>query len=170
MVLGVGVAAVLAGSVWAVWPSPGEPPVRPDARVYSSYSACLLTDSTGLASFSAAAVWRGMEGASTATSMRVSYLPTLGRADAAAVRSYLNTLVVQHCEVIVAIGAAQTSAASAGAKADPGTHFVVVRAASTGLNVASVTGSDDDVAAGVKRDLIAANAGRFGDWASGAKA
>lgn len=150
-----------------VWPSSSKSP-QPRARIYSSYSACLLTDAAGIVPAQAKAVWSGMEAASSATSMKVSFLASVGPGDAADVQSYLNTLLQRHCDVIVAVGAQQTAAVAALAGANLAAHFVVVGASSSGANVASVTGTADEVAAAVRRDLVASNAGRFDRWAQGA--
>lgn len=47
----------------------GGPPAR--ARIYIAFTACLLTDGTGLAGHDAAATWAGMEEASLATHAKV---------------------------------------------------------------------------------------------------
>ena len=161
-------AAVLAAVVWAAWPSGGHPgSSMPRALVYPAYSACLLTDNGGPTSAQAQPAWTGMLAAAAAASVKVSYLPTTGTPDAANVQSYLNTLLGQRCDVVVAVGEPETAAVAARAAAYPAAHFVVVGAASSASNVAPVAGGGD-VAAGVRRLILAAHAGRFDGWASGA--
>lgn len=157
----------LAILAWAVWPA-SDKSSQPRARIYSSYSACLLTDAAGIIPAAAKTVWSGMEAASSATSMKVSFLAAVSPGDAADVQSYLNTLLQRRCDVIVAVGAPQTAAVTALAGANPKTHFVVVGAPSSGLNVAPVNGTGDEISAAVKQDLVASNAGRFDRWAQGA--
>ncbi|HEY4867303.1 MAG TPA: hypothetical protein VIK45_17525, partial [Candidatus Dormibacteraeota bacterium] len=52
--------------------SAGGPPAR--ARQYLSFTACLLTDSRGLAGAQASAAWAGLEQASASTRAQVQYL------------------------------------------------------------------------------------------------
>jgi basic membrane lipoprotein Med (substrate-binding protein (PBP1-ABC) superfamily) len=162
-------ALVAACGVWIAWPSSqGAAAPVPRARVYSAYSACLLTDDAGISSISARPVWTGMEAASAATSMTVSYLQATGATNVTDVQSYLNTLLVRSCNVLVAVGGQETAAVAATAGSYPSVHFVVVGAKSSGPNVAPVAGANEQaVTAGVRQLLVAANAGRFGGWAAG---
>src|ERR1700761_9200785 len=72
---GVAAVVVVAGLVpWLVWPSTP----APRARVYKAFTACLLTDSRGIAGPQAAPVWAGMQKASLATHVKVEYLAVVG--------------------------------------------------------------------------------------------
>jgi hypothetical protein len=135
-----GVAATLAAvlAVLVMWPSPRP---APRARPYLAFTACLLTDGQGLAGSAAGPVWAGMQDASLATRAKVQYLPTVGVADVAGVLPYLASLAQRHCDLIVAVGAAQVAAVDAAAEKYPDTRFVTVGGARPGPNVTVVDGS-----------------------------
>jgi hypothetical protein len=128
---------------WAFWPSnPATAPPR--ARHYLNVSACLLTDSRGIASGAPGArAWAAMQKASLATRVMVSYLPDTGTADAPVM---LNTLVQRHCGVIITAGTAAGQVLGV-AKANPRQQFLFIanpRAAgmATTPNVVIVTAAD----------------------------
>lgn len=101
-----------------------EPPIR--ARQYSAYTACLLTDSQGITSAATKPVWAAMQAASAATTAQASYLAIQGDATEANAETYLNTLALRGCNVIVTIGALPDLAARDRAGAYPKIHFAVV--------------------------------------------
>src|SRR5574340_860169 len=123
-VAGSGAVVAVGLGVW-FWLSAGGrhmPPAR--ARVYTAFSTCLLTGPRGLADGQVAPVWAGMEEASLATRAKVSYLPVAGPATVGAATPYLGSLVAQHCDVIIAVGAPETAAVNAGSGRFPGIQFV----------------------------------------------
>ncbi len=122
MWLAVGAGAVAAGVLaWALWPS--GPATAPHARHYLNVTACLLTDSHGIAPGGPGApAWAAMEQASLATHVMVSYLPGTGPGDAAVM---LNTLAQRHCGVIITTGTA-TGQVLAAARAYPHQRFLLV--------------------------------------------
>jgi hypothetical protein len=132
---------VAAGAVtWALWPSN---PVRaPHARHYLNVTACLLTDSRGIAPGTPGApAWAAMQNASLATHVMVSYLPGTGPGN---VTVMLNTLVQRHCGVIITTGTA-TRPVLAAARANPHQRFLLVAghpAAASTPNAAVVTAAD----------------------------
>src|SRR6266576_62940 len=85
---------------WALWPS--NPATAPQARYYLNVTACLLTDSRGIAPGTPGApAWAAMQNASLATHVMVSYLPDSGPGHATVM---LDTLVQRHCGVIITTG------------------------------------------------------------------
>ena len=98
----------------------------PRARVYSAFDACLLTDSGGVTGAQAAPVWAGMQAASLKTSGKVSYLAVAGPDTPANAVSYVNTLVQRRCDLVLAVGPSEASAARDQAAVFPKTAFVVV--------------------------------------------
>jgi hypothetical protein len=116
---------VVLAAVLLLWPS-SSGDTTPGAREYlASFTACLLTDSHGLAAAETALVWRGMENASLATQAKVEYLPVMSGSTAAAAAPYLASLIQRHCNVVVATGPAQVAAVSAQARRFPSVQFVV---------------------------------------------
>jgi hypothetical protein len=120
--LGAGACVVAAGALtWALWPS--NPVTPPQARHYLNVTACLLTDSRGIAlGTPGAPAWAAMQNASLATHVMVSYLPGTGPGNATVM---LNTLVQRHCGVIITTGTA-TRQVLAAARANPHQRFLVV--------------------------------------------
>jgi hypothetical protein len=120
--LAAGASIVAAGVVtWALWPS--NPATAPHARHYLNVTACLLTDSRGIAPGTAGApAWAAMQSASLATHVMVSYLADTGPGDATVM---LNTLVERHCGVIITTGAAAGRVLAA-ARAYPHQRFLLV--------------------------------------------
>ncbi len=137
----VAAGVVVAGLiVWAVWPSPKEPP---RARPYLEYTGCLLTDAQGIASEAARPVWAGLEDASLDTHAKVQYLPVMGDQTLGNALPYLSSLLQRKCSVVVAVGAAPVQAVNAVAGKYPTVRFVVVGASASGGNVTVLTGMPD---------------------------
>jgi hypothetical protein len=133
------VVLLAGGVVWWVWPS-AEP--APRARPYLEYTACLLTDSQGIGGGRAAAVWGGMQRASSATQAKVQYLPVLGETTAANALPYLATLVQRRCAVVFAVGAAQIAAVATDAPKYPAVRFVTLGGSASGANVTNIDEAD----------------------------
>jgi len=132
---------VVGLGVWFAWPSGRpvyDPPVR--SRQYIAFTACLLTGPSGLSDAQARAVWSGMEAASSATRAQVTYLSaSSGQAESVgSVTPFANTLLQQHCGVIVAVGAVEVQAVQAVAAGNAGEHFVLVGGGSVAGNVTVV--------------------------------
>jgi hypothetical protein len=121
------------------------------ARVYSAFSACLLTGPRGLADSQVTPVWAGLEDASLATRAKVSYLAVAGPATVGNAIPYLGSLVASHCDVIVAVGLTQAAAVRADSGRFPRVRFVEVGPAMARRNVTVVAAS----AAGVVRSRVA---------------
>jgi hypothetical protein len=141
--LAAGACVVAAGAVtWALWPS--NPATAPPARHYLNVSACLLTDSRGIAPGTPGApAWAAMQSASVATHVMVSYLPDTGAGDAPVM---LSTLVERHCGVIITTGTAARQVLAA-ARANPHQRFLLVAThpaagAATTPNAVIVTAAD----------------------------
>jgi len=135
-------AGALAATVTLLFGSrtPGAPTAR--ARVYSSFRACLLTGAGGITDPQAAPVWAGMEDASLRTSAMVSYLAVTGPATKDNALSFLSSLVLRHCDVVVTSGAAERAAVVAEAARFSGVKFVLTGGTSdgpvAGLNITAV--------------------------------
>ena len=139
--LAAGACVVAAGAVaWALWPS--NPATAPHARHYLNVTACLLTDSRGIAPGTPGApAWAAMQNASLATHVMVSYLPGSGPGNATVM---INTLVQRHCGVIITTGTAASQVLAA-ARANPHQRFLLVAkhpAAAAMPNAAVVVAAD----------------------------
>ena len=139
--LAAGACVAAAGAVaWALWPS--NPATAPHARHYLNVTACLLTDSRGIAPGTPGApAWAAMQNASLATHVMVSYLPDTGAANAPVM---LSTLVQRHCGVIITTGTAARQVLAA-ARAHPHQRFLLIAshpAAAATPNAAVVTAAD----------------------------
>ena len=105
----------------------------PRARAYSSVKACLLTGAQGIAGSPATQVWAGaMPDACVHTHAQVSYLAVSGPATKANALPFLGSLLVEHCEVVVASGSAEQAAALADASKFPAVRFVMAGVAGDG--------------------------------------
>jgi basic membrane lipoprotein Med (substrate-binding protein (PBP1-ABC) superfamily) len=134
------------------------PPV-PDtrARHYNDVDACLLTDKKGITGETAATVWQGMQDASLKTHARVSYTSVAGEQSAANARPYLNGLLQGSCDVLLAVGGPEVTAAAQTAPQYRKVGFVLVGTGGGEKPAANVTGIDTgdslrtDVAGAVER-------------------
>jgi len=148
------VAGCVAGGLVATASRPGaSPPAR--ARQFLAFTACLLTDSRGVAGSPAAQVWAGMQDASLATHAKVEYLPAYGTT-AAAAQPYLTSLIQRSCGVVLAVGAPQVSAVTAAAGRYPSVRFVAISGAPSSRNVTMVNPATEPVRATVSRLISAA--------------
>jgi basic membrane lipoprotein Med (substrate-binding protein (PBP1-ABC) superfamily) len=133
------------------------------ARHYKDVDACLLTGKDGItAGTTAAEVWQGMQDASLKTHARVSYVPVTGEQSAANARPYLNGLLQRSCDVVVATGRPELTAATQTAPQHQKVDFVLVGDAgadSTGAKNITVTRVGDglraEVAGVVEREVEA---------------
>jgi basic membrane lipoprotein Med (substrate-binding protein (PBP1-ABC) superfamily) len=132
------------------------------ARAYASVKACLLTGAQGVAGSPATQVWAGMQDASLQTHAQVSYLAVSGPATKANALPFLWSLLVEHCNVVIASGSAEQAAALADAAKFPAVRFVMAGLAGDGpvggSNVSAVSagpsgGLRGAVAAAVAADL-----------------
>jgi hypothetical protein len=143
-------AALVATVVW--WRSTPEDPVR--ERRYQATTACLLTDDKGLTGPAAKAAWNGMRRASDATLIKVQYLSITGPQTAANGLSYFNSLGVQKCATIVAVGDAPIAALSMGREQFPAIRYIVVGRAPAGAAVTKIDSSvPDTIESGVAAAL-----------------
>jgi basic membrane lipoprotein Med (substrate-binding protein (PBP1-ABC) superfamily) len=152
--VGVVVAGSVAGLLVATASRPGaSPPAR--ARQFLAFTACLLTNSRGVAGSPAAQVWAGMQDASLATHAKVEYLPAYART-AAAAQPYLTSLIQRSCGVVLAVGAPQVSAVTANAGRYPSVQFVAISGASSSRDVTMVNPAAGQIPATVSRLIRAA--------------
>lgn len=155
----VATAAIAIGVVLAL-PSHAQrvlPPAR--ARTYTAFTACLLTDASGLTDEQAVPVWQGMQAASKQTSGKVSYLAASGPDTEQNAAIFINTLAQRRCDLILAVGPSEIGAAQAQAAIFKTARFVLVGGGQTAANVIVVPGgSAPEVAAGVQH-VVAQAAG-----------
>jgi hypothetical protein len=161
---------VLAGAVVLVglvvflgWPSGRQLP-PPRARVYTDFSACLLTDAGGVSGAAAAPVWAGMQAASVKTSGKVSYLAVSGPDTQANAVFFVNTLVQRRCDLILAVGPTEVAAVRTQARTFGAVQFVVVErtaaAGGTSANVSTVEASSDTTVSSAIEALVTRAASR----------
>ncbi|MER6984441.1 hypothetical protein ABT317_47730, partial [Streptomyces carpinensis] len=149
--------------VWrgALHPPPAPRPPIPDtrARHYTETDACLLTDGDGItAGTTAADVWQGMQDASRTTHARVSYGQVTGEQSVGNARPFLNGMLQRSCDVVLAVGRPEVTAASETAPHHGKIGFVLVGGGHAGGNVTTVRAGDGlraDVAAAVERAVRA---------------
>jgi hypothetical protein len=121
------VAAIVVGVV-LLRAGDGRPPI-PDmrARHYTEVDACLLTDEGGInAGTPSAEVWAGMQDASLRTHARVNYTRVVGEQSVGNARPFLNSLLQGGCEVVLAVGKPEVTAAGEAVAQHPKLHFVLV--------------------------------------------
>jgi basic membrane lipoprotein Med (substrate-binding protein (PBP1-ABC) superfamily) len=127
---------------------------KPRAQTFIDYTACLLTDSSGLTG-PAAAIWDGMHDASASTHARVQYLSLAGAQTAANAQPYLAGLAQSKCAVIYATGAGPSVAVKAVAGRFPHVRFAVLLPALTSGNVTSLPrASSGDLRAAARKLLV----------------
>ncbi|MFF8592686.1 hypothetical protein ACF061_14785 [Streptomyces sp. NPDC015220] len=132
------------------------PPI-PDtrARHYTETDACLLTGEDGItAGTTSGTVWQGMQDASRTTHARVSYTQVTGEQSVGNARPFLNGMLQRSCDVVLAVGRPETTAAAGTAPQYKKVGFVLVGGGGVGGNVTTVRPGDGlraDVAAAVRR-------------------
>ena len=141
-----------------VWPSSQgngayRPPTR--ARVYKSTTVCLLTGPQGVAGKDAASVWAGVQNAAGAANDQSEYLAAAVPTETVgSVTPFVNTLVNQHCDLIVATGSVEDSAVESIAANEPTVRFLLISGTSSSANVKIVSDSSaSTVSAAVADDL-----------------
>jgi basic membrane lipoprotein Med (substrate-binding protein (PBP1-ABC) superfamily) len=134
-------------------------------RAYTNFRACLLTGARGVADPAAAPAWAGMQSASLATRAKVSYLAVSGPQTEANAATFVASLVVQQCDVVIGAGVAEGAAVIAGAR-----QFRTVRFAVVGTSAGPVAGAASNVAviAGDPAEVRSGVAGVVAQDASGA--
>jgi basic membrane lipoprotein Med (substrate-binding protein (PBP1-ABC) superfamily) len=138
------VLLVLGGIAILAWPRGRElPPAR--AREYRDVDACLLTGPAGITDSQAATVWAGLQDASAATRVRVSYLAVVGPETQANALPFVQSLVQKNCSVIVATGPVEVGAAAGVARDHGEIHFVLIGGTRSGDNVVIVDSAADQL-------------------------
>jgi basic membrane lipoprotein Med (substrate-binding protein (PBP1-ABC) superfamily) len=132
-----GVLLLIAVVVFIAWHRGRQlPPTR--AREYRDVDACLLTGPAGIADQQTAAVWAGLQDASAATEVRVSYLAVVGPETQANTLPFVQSLVQRNCSVIVATGPVEVAAAAGVARKHAEIHFVLIGGTAPSPNVVVV--------------------------------
>ena len=124
---GVAVMAALLAACSAGAGSPGSVPSR--ARAYANVDACLLTGPHGISDPATAQAWAGMEDVSVTGKVRASYLEVTAPETTGTALTHLNSLILQKCTLIIAVGGPERAAVLADAGRFPAVHFVVIGAA-----------------------------------------
>jgi basic membrane lipoprotein Med (substrate-binding protein (PBP1-ABC) superfamily) len=163
--LAAGAGAVVAAVVvTVVLLDPGDdrrPPI-PDtrARHYTEADACLLTGEKGITAGTAAEVWQGMQDASAKTHARVSYAQVTGEQSAGNARPFLNGLLQRSCDVVLAVGRPEVTAAAQTAPQYRKVGFVLVGDGKAGGSNVTPVRAGDGVRAGVADAVERSVAGR----------
>ena len=105
---------------------PGSAPSR--ARAYANIDACLLTGPRGIFDPAAAPVWAGMEDVSVTGRVRASYLEVPDPVTPGSALSHLNSLIVEKCTLVIAVGGPERAAVLSEAGQFPSVRFVVLGA------------------------------------------
>jgi basic membrane lipoprotein Med (substrate-binding protein (PBP1-ABC) superfamily) len=130
-----GLLAVIV-AVLVVTLSGGKPTV--DGGRYLAFTSCLITGSPGISASPASAAWAGIEDAAQATRMQAHYLVVPARTSSGGATPYLNGLLAQRCDLVVAVGTGPAAAVRADAHSFAGVRFVVVGGTAAGQNVTVV--------------------------------
>jgi hypothetical protein len=146
----VAVAVVVLLVVTLTWGT------TPRARQYIAFTACLLTDSHGLAARPAEQAWSGMEKASLATRAQVEYLPVMSGSTPAAAMPYLASLLQRHCKVVIASGPAQVAALVSERARPAGVRLVAMGSVPARSGIMTVPASGSGVAPAVDQVITAA--------------
>ncbi|MBQ1066441.1 MULTISPECIES: hypothetical protein [Micromonospora] len=143
------VLALIGALLWLTWPDEKELPPR--ERRYEAFTACLLTDDEGLAGTEAKAAWAGMQAVSTAQLIKVQYLAVDGPQTTANALAYFNTMALEGCGVVVAVGQAPVAAVEEGKGRFPEIRYVTVGAERPIHGVYAVSaGNAEEIRAGVE--------------------
>ncbi|MFI5676918.1 hypothetical protein [Streptomyces cellulosae] len=157
----VAVVAAVVVTVVLLGQGDDRPPV-PDtrARHYTEADACLLTGEKGITAGTAAEVWQGMQDASAKTHARVSYAQVTGEQSAGNARPFLNGLLQRSCDVVLAVGRPEVTAAAQTAPQYRKVGFVLVGDGKAGASNVTPVRAGDGVRAGVADAVERAVAGR----------
>lgn len=152
--LALGCAAAL---VILLLPSHQSPEAfNPRTHTYTEHSACLLTDAHGITSTTAGAAWAGMQQATKTTAERTSTLPVTGAQTLQNAETYLNTLALRGCQVIIGAGALPGQALAARATAYPHIQFIAVADAAPTQKATNLTAVSDQEASTIAHTVEAA--------------
>jgi basic membrane lipoprotein Med (substrate-binding protein (PBP1-ABC) superfamily) len=145
-VITLGVAVLATIGVALIW-QPGDksrhiPAAR--TRTTIAFTACVLTDSHGIAGKDAAPAWRGVLNAQASTNLRAQSLQVAGKGRTADAVIAVNTLTQRSCNLIIAAGDPQVAAVWKQASLYPEQDFLVIDVAGHPVsgNVAVVTTPD----------------------------
>jgi hypothetical protein len=116
------VACAVALAIW--WPRGDDVPAR--ERHYQATTACLLTDDQGLTGAPAQAAWSVLRQVSDQQLVKVQYLSITGPQTAANGLAYFNSLGMQKCTTIVAVGSAPIAALNQGRAQFPDVEYITV--------------------------------------------
>lgn len=111
------------------------------ARTYTNSQACLLTGEHGLADTAAAALWAGMQQASLTTHTKVSHLAVTGPQTGDNASTFLGSLLIRHCEVVLAAGQPERDAVAQQASRYASVRFGVVGGTATAPNITVLSGN-----------------------------
>lgn len=111
------------------------------ARSYTNFQACLLTGERGLADPASTPLWAGMQQASLATHAKVSYLAVMGPQTRDNALPFLGSLLIRHCQVVLAAGQPERDAIAQRASKYPSVKFAVVGGTSTAPNITVLSGN-----------------------------
>jgi hypothetical protein len=119
-----------------------------------------LTDDKGLAGDEAQAAWVGMQAVSAAHLIKVQYLAVEGPQTSANALAYFNTLALEGCGVVVAVGEAPVAAVGQGKGRFPNPRYVTVGSERTPDGVTGISaGTPAGIRAGVETAVNEALAG-----------
>gem|GEM_PF-2169119 len=123
----VAVGALVVAGTLLFGHDDGRPPI-PDtrARHYADVDACLLTGAKGITAGAAAEVWQGMQDASLKTHARVSYQQVMGEQTTGNAQPFLNNMLQGSCDVVLAVGKPEVTAAAQSASRYGKIAFVLV--------------------------------------------
>ena len=138
-----GAALVLVGAIVAVvlWASPSPSPAapyRPPARerIYNTFTVCLLTGPQGIFGATAAPVWSGVQKAANAANDQAEYLAATTPVETVgSVTPYVNTLILQQCGVVIAVGSVEIEAMGTVAPQYAKVRFIAVGGGTAAANV-----------------------------------
>ncbi|MET8624591.1 hypothetical protein ABZW30_12680 [Kitasatospora sp. NPDC004669] len=161
-VLGLTAALVVAGTGVGMLLASGNdgesarPAAVSPSNIAGRRTACLTGDATEAARRTDTnAIWSGLQDASQQGQLNVQQL-FVPAATADQALPYLSGLSAQHCDLVVSIGTTFGQALETAAKANPHTRFVAVTTDGqpTPGGVATVTGSDNEKAAEIRRRAL----------------
>jgi hypothetical protein len=134
---GTGAVLLVVVLAWIFWPEPQAPP-PPRQREYRAQTACLLTDDKGLWADPAKSAWAGMQDASTAKLIKVQYLSVSGPQTSANALSYFNSLALQKCTLIVAVGDVPVAAMVEGSGRFTDIRYIAVGGDTKGASISKI--------------------------------
>jgi hypothetical protein len=142
ILLSAGAAVVVAGLVWLGWPTEEPAPLAPVNNVAGNYRACLLSPIGIDVPPSASQVWTGLQEAAAGGRVNAQQFPVPG-SGAATVAPYVNGVVGQGCDVVVAADQSLVPAVEAAAKRVTEQRFLLVGVSLDLPNVATVPTAGD---------------------------